>query len=259
MIGVIAHSTARQLVRSKTFVSLIIIYVIAVLLSRVVGWISATDGNIVTADLVFSLQSVIGVLVAVATGTALVQTEIQQRTLYTILSRPLSRWHFVAGKFIGLCLGLCAGQLIMLLIGILYIWVTLLINGFGFPIEYVFYFFLAGLMIMVEVIIMAAVSMMFTLVSSPLLAAVLSLAVYMLGHAVATLPQLMNHLEGAQQWVAAVFASLVPNLGYFTYRNLAVHGYPPDYGQLGISVVYAALWIVLLLSITVMVFKRRQL
>lgn len=259
MIHIIARSTARQLVRSKTFVSLIVIYIIGVLLSRVVGWISATDGNIVTADLVFSLQSVIGVLVAVATGTALVQTEIQQRTLYTILSRPLSRWHFVAGKFLGLCLGLCTGQLLMLVIGIAYIWLTLLINGFGFPLEYVFYFFLAGFMIMFEVIIMAAVSMMFTLVSSPLLAAVLSLAVYMLGHAVATLPQLMNHLEGVQQWIAAVFASLVPNLGYFTYRNLAVYGYPPDYGQLGVSVIYAVLWIVLLLSITVMVFKRRQL
>ena len=133
MIGVIAGATSRQLVRSKTFVSLIAIYIIAVLMSRLVGWISATDGNVVTADLVFSLQSIIGVLVAVATGTALVHAEIQQRTLYTILSRPLSRWEFVTGKFLGLCSGLCIGQLVMLAIGIVYIWLTQIMNGHEFP------------------------------------------------------------------------------------------------------------------------------
>ncbi len=54
MILIIARATSRQLVRSKTFVSLMLIYAIAVLFSRLVGWVSATDGNIVTADVIFS-------------------------------------------------------------------------------------------------------------------------------------------------------------------------------------------------------------
>lgn len=255
MILVVARATARQMLRSRTFVALLCIYCVALLLSRIVGWISGTDGNIVTADVVFSLQAVIGVLVAVATGTALIHTEIQQRTLYTILSRPLGRWEFIVGKFTGLSLGLCVGQLLMLLLGIAYLWLT----GFPFSASMIWYFLLSGALIMVEVVIMAGVSLMFTVMSSPLLAAVLSLAMFMLGHAVATLPQLMNHLSGFQQWLAAAFASLVPNFGYFAYRNQAVYGYPPDYGELGISLIYALLWIVLLLAMTIIIFRRRQL
>ena len=259
MINVIAGATAKQSIRSRTFVSLIVIYVVAVLLSRLVGWVSATDGNIVTADLVFSLQSVIGVLVAVATGTALVHSEIQQRTLYTILSRPLGRGEFIIGKYLGLCLSLSVGQLIMLCIGIVYVSLTMLINGHDISLLMMWHYFIAGIMILLEVVIMAGVSLMFTLVSSPLLAAVLSLAIYALGHAVATLPQLMNHLDLWQQWIAAAFASLVPNLGHFTYRNQAVHGFPPDYDHILIACIYAFCWIALLLSISIIVFKRHQL
>ena len=124
MILVIAGATFREALRSRTFAGLLVIYAVAVALSRAVGWISATDGDIVTTDVVFSLQSVIGVLVAVATGTALVQSEIQQKTLYTILSRPVARWQFVVGKFLGLAAGLAVGQVVMLVIALSYLWIT---------------------------------------------------------------------------------------------------------------------------------------
>jgi len=124
VIGVIAGATCREALRSRSFIGLLVIYAGAVLLSRIVGWISGTDGHVVTTDLVFSLQSVIGVLVAVATGTALVHTEIQQRTLYTVLSRPRPRWTFVLGKFLGLVAALLVGQAAMLLIGLAYLALT---------------------------------------------------------------------------------------------------------------------------------------
>lgn len=98
MIRIIAWATCREAVRSHTFLLLLAVYLVGVLMSRIVGWISATDGNVITTDIVFSLQSIMGVLVAVATGTALVHVEIQQKTLYTVLSRPLPRWQFVLGK-----------------------------------------------------------------------------------------------------------------------------------------------------------------
>lgn len=251
MIRTIADSTCRQMVRSKTFIGLMVIYCIAVLLSRIIGWMSGTDGNKITTDVVFSLQSIIGVLVAVAIGTALVQTEIQQRTLYTILSRPVGRWQFILGKYIGLAWGLCTGQLLMLCIGLTYLWLT--------GAEVTWWLFVAGLLTILEVLIMAAMSMMFTVVSSPLLAVVLSLIVYTLGHMVATLPQLMNHLEMWQQWIAGVFAAMVPNFGEFTYRNIAAYGMPLSAADFFQALVYALLWICLLLTITIIVFRRKQL
>lgn len=251
MIGVIAWATCREAVRSRTFLLLLAIYLLGVLLSRVVGWISATDGNVITTDVVFSLQSIMGVLVAVATGTALVHVEIQQKTLYTVLSRPLPRWQFVLGKYLGLCLALAAGQVAMLVLGFIYLAAT------GAPVHH--WLLVAGLLTTLEVLVMAAVSLCWTALSSPLLAAVLGLATYALGHAVHSLPGLVHHLKGAQQTVAIVLASLIPDLGQFAYRNEAVYRTPITVDDLLMRVAYGALWCTLLVFITVAVIRRKQL
>ena len=251
MITVIAGATFREAVRSRTFLLLIVIYTVGVLLSRIVGWVSSTDGDLVTTDLVLSLQSVIGVLVAVATGTALVQSEIQQKTLYTILSRPVARWQFVVGKFLGLAAGLALGQAMMLVIGLVYLWLTgASVHG---------WLAVAGCLTILEVLVMAAVSLCWTALSSPLLAAVLGLATYALGHAVAALPDLINHVSGGQRLVISSLACLVPNFGMFTYRNQATYALPLPLPELLESIVYGGLWIVLLVTITVSIVRRKQL
>ena len=251
MILVIADATFREAVRSRAFLGLLIIFAVCVALSRIVGWVSSTDGNLVTTNIVLSLQSLIGVLVAVATGTALVQAEIQSRTLYTVLSRPLPRWQFVVGKFTGLSAALAAGQAAMLAIGLAYLWITgAKVTG---------WLVVAGGLTIAEVLVMAAVSLCWTALTSPLLAAVLGLATYALGHAVASLPGLMHYLKGWQAPVAACLASLVPDLGHFTYRDQAAHGYPINLSDLALHLVYAGLWIALLVTITVAVFRRKQL
>jgi ABC-type transport system involved in multi-copper enzyme maturation permease subunit len=251
VITIIAGATFREAVRSRAFAGLLGLFVALVVLSRVVGWISGTDGNVITANLVMSLQSLIGVLVAVATGTALVQTEIQQRTLYTVLSRPVQRWQYVVGKFCGLAAALLAGQAAMVVIGMGYLGLT------GAPLNR--WMPLAGALTAIEVLTMAAVSLCLTSLTSPLLATALCLAAYGLGHAVGELPKLMYHLEGIQVTLCAALACAVPDLSRFTYRDQAVHGLPIEAGEFAQRVAYGLLWISLLVTITVSVIRRKQL
>jgi ABC-type transport system involved in multi-copper enzyme maturation permease subunit len=172
-------------------------------------------------------------------------------TLYTVLSRPLPRWQFVVGKFCGLALGLLVGQVAMLAMGLAYLFIT------GAEVHHWLLF--AGILTMVEVLVMAAVSLALTALTSPLLAAVLGLAIYALGHAVASLPDLINNLKGWQAVIACSLASLVPNLGMFTYRDQAIYRLPLSMNGLGISLLYGLLWMLLLVTITVAVFRRKQL
>jgi len=252
MIHVIAGATFRETVRARAFVLLLCFYAAAVMLSRVIGWISGTDGHIVTTNLVMSLQSIAGVLVAVATASVLVHTEIQQKTLYTVLSRPLPRWHFVVGKFLGLAGALVVGQAAMLAVGLLYLWATG--ADVGFPLA------LGGILTIAEVVVMAAVSLCLTALAGPLLAATLSLATYALGHAVGTLPKLMYHLHGGfQTYVCVTLASAVPDLSRFTFRDQAAYGKMLPLGEFAVDLVYAALWIALLVAIAVAVLRRKQL
>ncbi len=251
MILIVAGATCREAVRSRAFLGLLLIFAVTALLTRVVGWVSATDGNIVALDLVMSLQSVIGVLVAVATGTVLVQSEIQQKTLYTVLSRPLPRWRFVIGKYLGLAAALIAGQLAMAVIGLAWVWIT------GASLNP--WLLLAVGMTCLEVLVMAAVGICLSMLAGPLLSAVLCLAVYALGHAVATLPQLIDHLESWKRTLAVAAAALIPNLGYFTFRGQAIHGHGMTATDAAVSLGYAALWIALLLVVSIAVFRRKQL
>ena len=250
MISIVAGATFREALRSRSFLGLLGIYTVAVLLSRIVGWISGTDGHVVTMDMVFSLQSVIGVLVAVATGTALMHSEIMQRTLYTVITRPLGRLHFVLGKFLGLAAALLVGQLAMGAVGLIYLVAT------GAPFSTGLCW--AVLLTILEVVIMAGISLMWTSLSSPLLAAVLSLVTYALGHAVHELPALMFNLSGWQMNIAVFFASLVPDLGAFAYRNEAVYDLPISSDYL-IAVPYGIAWLALSVAITTITFNRRQL
>ena len=251
MILVIASATCREALRSRSFLGLLALYVLGIGLARVVGWISSTDGHIVTTDLVLSLQSLIGVLVAIATGTALVHSEIKQRTLYTVLSRPLPRWRFVVGKYLGLAAALGAGQALMLLVGLVWLGAT------GASVHSAL--LLAGLLTTVEVLVMAAVALCWTALTSPLLAAALGLATYALGHAVATLPGMLPYLHGWRIPAAAAGASLIPNLGRFAYRNDAVHQIPLPLADLAQALAYGGLWIALLVTITVAVYRKKQL
>ncbi|MEK7415459.1 MAG: ABC transporter permease [Planctomycetota bacterium] len=251
MILVVAGATFREAVRSRAFIGLLIVFAVAALLTRVVGWISATDGHAVALALIMSLQSVIGVLVAVSTGTVLVHSEIQQKTLYTVLSRPLPRWRFVVGKYVGMSGALVLGQLAMAIIGLSWVAITgAELNG---------WLSLAVAMTMLEVLVMAAVGLCLSMLAGPLLSAVLCLAVFALGHAVATLPELIDHLEGWHRTLAVVCASLVPNLGMFTFRDQAIYGHAMTIGNIGLSLAYAALWIALMVTISVAVFRRKQL
>ena len=106
---------------------------------------------------------------------------------------------------------------------------------------------------------MAAVSLCWTALSSPLLAAVLGLATYALGHAVHSLPGLVHHLQGWQQKIVITLASLIPDLGQFAYRNEAVYRTPLPMDDLLMRLVYGGLWCTLLVVITVAVVRRKQL
>lgn len=250
MILIIAGATCREALRSRSFLGLLALYCLGIGLARVVGWISPASDD-VTTNLVLSLQSIVGVLVAVATGTALVHTEIKQRTLYTVLSRPLARWRFVVGKYLGLAAALVVGQGVMLGLGLTWLGAT------GAPLHAALV--VAGLLTALEVLVMAAVALCWTALTSPLLAAALGLATYALGHAVATLPGMLPYLQGWRMTVAAAGASLIPNLGRFAYRNDAVHQVPLPPAELASAIAYGLLWIALLVTITVAVYRKKQL
>src|ERR1700676_965540 len=115
-IGYIAFNTFREAVRDRILYNLIAFALLLSGAAILVGEISIDIERLVVVNLGLTAVSIFGVLIAIFIGIGLVSKEIDKRTLYTVLSRPVRRWEFVVGKFLGLT-GTLAGNTFFMAIG----------------------------------------------------------------------------------------------------------------------------------------------
>src|SRR5438105_15710910 len=175
-ISAIAFNTFREAIRDRVLYNLILFALILVGSAVLFGQISLGIERIVMINLSLTSISVFGVLIAIFIGIGLVSKEIDKKTLYTVLARPVRRWEFIVGKFSGL-----AG--------------TLVVNTFCMAIGvfaallYVSHHFqkadacllVALYFIILQFLIITALALLFSSFSSPLLSAVFAFALFVIG------------------------------------------------------------------------------
>ncbi|MFZ0318806.1 MAG: ABC transporter permease subunit, partial [Candidatus Sulfotelmatobacter sp.] len=98
----IAANTFREAVRDRVLYNLIAFAVLLSGAAILVGQISIEIEKLVVINLGLTAVSLFGIVIAIFIGIGLVSKEIEKRTLYTVLSRPVRRWEFIVGKFFGL-------------------------------------------------------------------------------------------------------------------------------------------------------------
>src|SRR2546425_2870323 len=98
----IATNTFREAVRDRVLYNLIAFALLLTGAAVLVGQISIDIEKLVVINLGLTAVSLFGIVIAIFIGIGLVSKEIDKRTLYTVLSRPVRRWEFIAGKFFGL-------------------------------------------------------------------------------------------------------------------------------------------------------------
>ncbi|HET9801737.1 MAG TPA: ABC transporter permease subunit, partial [Candidatus Acidoferrum sp.] len=114
-VAAVAWNTFREAVRDRVLYNLVFFALLLMAASILVGQISLGIESIVLVSLGLSAISVIGLLIAIFTGVGLVSKEIEKRTLYALLSKPVRRWEFLTGKFGGLVLTLAVNTAAMAL------------------------------------------------------------------------------------------------------------------------------------------------
>src|SRR6266436_5764785 len=103
-VGVVAFNTFREAVRDRVLYNLVFFALLMMIAAIAVGQISIGIEQTVIVTLGLSAISVIGLLISVFIGVALVSKEMDKRTLYALLAKPVRRWEFLLGKFAGLAL-----------------------------------------------------------------------------------------------------------------------------------------------------------
>lgn len=252
-IFTIARNTFREAVRDRVLYNLVVFVLLLTGCAIFLGELTAGQEARTIVNLGLGAMLIFGVFIAIFVGVGLVSKEIEKRTLYTIFSKPIGRGEFIVGKYLGLCLTILVNVLIM------GVGVSLALFYVGGN-DLAFSIWGAILLIFLELSIITAVAILFSSFSSPALSALLTFMVFVIGHFSSSLRDFAENLgsQGAKVFFGAIYY-LMPNLANFEFRTESAIGLVPSYAHIGGSILYALIYIAILLAITVLIFNRRNL
>ena len=253
--GVVALNTFREAVRDRVLYNLVFFALLMMVAAIAVGQISIGIEQIVIVSLGLSAISVIGLLISVFLGVALVSKEMDKRTLHALLAKPVRRWEFLLGKFGGLVLTLAVNTAAMalgLLLAMLYVKHSL--ERSDATVLVAVYFILLKLALVV------ALALLFSCFTTPLLAILFTAGLYIVGLYVQELRNLpLELLSPAMTAFTKWLSYLLPNFENFNVMALAAHGRAVPGALILQNTLYTVVYCTIVLAIASVVFSRRNL
>ncbi len=250
----IALNTFRESVRDRILYNLIFFVLLLVGASVFLGELSMSQESKIIIDIGLSSMRIFGVLIAIFIGIGLVYKEIDKRTIYSLLAKPIHRSEFILGKYFGLCLTLLVNSAVMAL-GISL--ALLFVKKGADPIQAKIW--PAVYLIFLELMLVTAISLMFSSFSSPALSALMTFFLFVIGTFSADLKLFAATVGvGFVKVVCTSLYYILPNLDNFNFIASAAHGNTPTASMVGAATLYAMLYISALLAVTVLIFQKRN-
>jgi ABC-type transport system involved in multi-copper enzyme maturation permease subunit len=250
-IRAIALNTFREAIRDRILYLLLFVAAASLIFSRLLALLTVGDRIKIITDVGLASLSVFGALMAILIGTGLVYKEIDKKTIYTLLAKPIHRWQFLLGKFFGLILTLFV---MLFLMSLIFIVILLVHRG---PLEW--RMFLALAFIFLEMSLITAVALLFSCFSTPILSSIFSLAFYVIGHVSWGLETLIGKLQtGFSRTLARVLYTLIPDLENFNFKTEIVHHLPIPPQVFLWATLYGVCYTAFVLALAVLVFRRRD-
>jgi ABC-type transport system involved in multi-copper enzyme maturation permease subunit len=253
-IGWIAFNTFREAVRDRVLYNLIAFALIMTAAAVLVGQISINIERIVVVNLGLTAISIFGIIIAIFIGVGLVAKEIEKRTLYTVLSRPVRRWEFIVGKFFGLAVTLVVNSFFMAL----GLFAALLYVAHQFT-RTDLWLLVALYFIVLQFFLMTALALLFSSFSTPIMSSVFAFAVFLIGTFADELRSVAQMLSGASRALVIGLAYLVPNFSALNVISQVAHGEPVAMRLIGLNTLYAILYSAAAIAFAALIFDRRNL
>jgi ABC-type transport system involved in multi-copper enzyme maturation permease subunit len=254
-VGIVALNTFREAVRDRVLYNLVFFALLMMLAGVVVGQISIGIEESVIVSLGLSAISVIGLLISVFIGVALVSKEMEKRTLYALLAKPVRRWEFLLGKFGGLVLTLAVNTAAMaagLFLVMLYLKHSLQREDAVVLVAVYF--------IWLKLALIVALALMFSCFTTPLLAILFTAGLYIVGLYVQELRNLpVDVMSPAMAAFTKWLSYLLPNFENFNVMAMAAHGRAVPGTLVLQNTLYAVIYCAIVLTGAAAVFSRKNL
>ena len=250
-VALIARNTFREATRDRVLAGVVIAGVLLIAATQALGPLALGEGIRLTVDLGLSAISLLGLLIVLLVGTSLVAKEIERRTIYNLLSRPIGRPAYLLGKWLGLTSAL---WVVAAALGFA-LWTVLALRGHaGQALVVLEAAYLAGL----ELAVITALAVLFSALSTPVLSALYTLGAFCVGQWSWDLREFAHQFPAALGATMRVISNLVPNLPLFNMRALAAHGETAAPVHLAIATLYAAVYCGCLLALASAAFESRD-
>jgi ABC-type transport system involved in multi-copper enzyme maturation permease subunit len=253
-IMAIARNAFREAVRDRVLYNLVLFVLLLTGVAIFIGELSGGQERKIIVDLGLSAMLLFGVFIAIFVGVGLVYKEIERRTIYAIFAKPVGRGEFIVGKYLGLCLTLLVNVMVMgagVSLALIYVsrgWDPLVLSIWP-----------AILLIYFELMILTGVALLFSSFSSPALSALLTFFVFIIGHFSSDLKGLATSMGSAgARWLFRGLYYLLPNLANLSYITPAAHGQTPPPASVATAILYALVYIAVILSVATLIFSRRN-
>jgi Cu-processing system permease protein len=263
-IRTVAVNVFRESVRDRVPYNVVVFAVLLIGASYVLGQLTAGQDVKIIKDLGLAAISVFGLFIAIFIGIGLVSKEVERRSIYALLAKPVTRAQFIAGKYAGLVLTLAVNVAVMTIA------LYLVLGYMGWAetadmkaaweapaadpalLKSVF-------LIVIELALVTAIALFFSTFSSPLLSAALTFGLYIAGGFNADLKNLDKIVDSRPiVWLARAAYHVLPDFAAFDVKTQVVHGLAVPAGYIATTAAYGALYIGALLVAATVIFSRRD-
>jgi Cu-processing system permease protein len=248
---VVAGNTFRETIRDKILYNLVLFAILLIGASVLLGTLTIGEQARIVNDLGLSAINLVAVLIAIFVGIGLVTKEIERRTVYTILARPITRVQFVLGKYLGLALIVIVNITIMFGMFLATVWFSdNAVHGSLFQ---------AVQLILVETLLVMAMALFFSTFSSSILSATMTLGLYVIGHLTSDLKGIAEKSQNPlTESVMTALYYVCPNLEMLNVKGQAASGLLVEAGYQATATAYGLLYAGLLLTGACLIFQRRD-
>lgn len=250
-IWTLAANTVRELVRNKVLYVLVFFSVLLIGAGVLVGALSYVESDRILQDIGLGAVRLFGVAIAIFVGIQLIHKEIDRRTVYTILSKPISRAEFLLGRFLGLTLTiwLQTGIMALAFVGVS------LTSGAALGEAHLWFFVLVAM----ELALVAAIATFFSSFTTPMLAALFTTGTWMIGQLTRDLRDIGAASEVPSiERATALLHRLLPDLESFNLAIEAAHQLPVVPSDVWMPLCYGISYTAIVLIGAIGLFDRRD-
>ncbi|VVS90851.1 ABC transporter permease [Desulfoluna spongiiphila] len=245
----IGVNTYKEVVRDKIYYVFFFLSLFIVFFSSLLGRLSIGESRVVIMDFSFFAMELTGVLVSVFVGITLVYREIEMKTVFNILSKPITRSEFIIGKFVGLFMALLLIETVMFMVIVAFLAFKNVDVSYGILIVY------GSTLLQIMMILSCAV--LFSAVSSPIVSGMFTLFFYIIGRISFQIKRFYPSDEG--EFFLQVIYALIPNFKKFDFSYQYVHQLDINGLAVIISWGYGLTYVILLLLITSRCFASKDI